>query len=342
MVTGLGAGVVHVSESVGNVTLERYEELVVGARDLIDQVARAQFSLGDIALEIEPMRLLGGVVQGDDVFNVKASMERFAEDIGVARKTVEDWRWTSSRWPAAKRRAGVPFGVHRVLAAIGDEEERWEAILHPPLHERSGTHRWTHDGARRRVGQRVETPVTVEEKVQAVTDLTRDDKVAAKVTVDLLSRPAAAEHVPPADRVRVVAELTRDDEVAKTVTTDLLRRPQVARETMRDDTARFLVNRAQFDNSARDREAVRERIPAVRRIEHTIEYLDLVGSCHQYVATLGRVVPRLRGQEFSDDERETVRRSIAKVRAAADWLEAAVDAGVFTLDEQLAKLLSGE
>nr|WP_274028763.1 DUF6192 family protein [Streptomyces sp. MMBL 11-1] len=38
-------------------------------------------------------------------------------------------------------------------------------------------------------------------------------------------------------------------------------------------------------------ETIRERTPTVRKIEHTIEYLDLVGSCHQYVATLGRLVP---------------------------------------------------
>lgn len=39
---------------------------------------------------------------------------------------------------------------------------------------------------------------------------------------------------------------------------------------MRDDTARLLANRAQFDNSAQTREAIRERTPAVRGIEHTI------------------------------------------------------------------------
>lgn len=41
-------------------------------------------------------------------------------------------------------------------------------------------------------------------------------------------------------------------------------------------------------------------------------------------------------------KRETVRRGIAKVRAAADWLETAVDNGEFTLDEQLVQLLKGE
>ncbi|MFJ6088209.1 DUF6192 family protein [Streptomyces sp. NPDC092369] len=61
-----------------------------------------------------------------------------------------------------------------------------------------------------------------------------------------------------------------------------------------------------------------------------------------FVATLGRLVPQLRGQEFTNDERETVRRQIGRVRAAADWLEGALDNGEFTLDEQLAQLLKGE
>ncbi|MBK5994622.1 MULTISPECIES: DUF6192 family protein [Streptomyces] len=98
--------------------------------------------------------------------------------------------------------------------------------------------------AKRVVGQRVDRPVTVDEKVQAVADLTRDDEVAAQVAIDLLKRPAVTEHVTPAEKIRVVTELTRDDTVAQEVTTGLLRRPAVARKTLRDDTTRMLVNRA--------------------------------------------------------------------------------------------------
>ncbi|MEV5598961.1 DUF6192 family protein [Streptomyces sp. NPDC052496] len=107
-------------------------------------------------------------------------------------------------------------------------------------------------------------------------------------------------------------------------------------------TTRMLVNRAQFDNSEETRQRIRQRTPAARAIEHTAEYLDLVGSCHAFIAALGRLVPRMRDQEFSADERETVRRAIGKVRGAADWLEAAVEAGEFSLDEQLTQLLQGE
>lgn len=70
----------------------------------------------------------------------------------------------------------------------------------------------------------------------------------------------------------------------------------------------MLVNRAQFDNSNDTRERIRERTPAARKTEHTVEDLDLVGSCQDSGAALGRLVPQLRGQEFTQDERETVRR----------------------------------
>ncbi len=47
------------SEQGGNVTRARYEQIVAEARELIAQVTRAQFALGDKALEIEPMRPVG-------------------------------------------------------------------------------------------------------------------------------------------------------------------------------------------------------------------------------------------------------------------------------------------
>ncbi|WP_241265670.1 DUF6192 family protein [Streptomyces boncukensis] len=307
-------------------------------------MARAQFALGDKTLEIEPIRGHGGSTarSEDELFTVEESLALFADDIGVAASTVKDWRWTASRWPAAKRQEGVSFTSHRILASISDDAERWAQILDPPFNPRTGARRWSADGAKRLVGHRVDRPTTVEEKVQVVTDLTRDEEVARQAAVDLLRRPRVASEVAPAERVRVVEELARDEEVAEQVTRHMLHRPAVARQVMRDDTARLLVNRAQFDNSEATQETVRERTPAVRKVEHTMEYLDLVGSCHSFVASLGRLVPRMRGQEFTEDERETIRRSVAKVRAAADWLEAANDSGEFTLGEQLLQLLKGE
>ncbi|MFD5428287.1 DUF6192 family protein [Streptomyces sp. NPDC127084] len=38
-------------------------------------------------------------------------------------------RWVASRWPEQHRQAHVSFTVHRILAAISNEEERFTAIL---------------------------------------------------------------------------------------------------------------------------------------------------------------------------------------------------------------------
>ncbi|MGX1818117.1 DUF6192 family protein [Streptomyces albidoflavus] len=182
------------SDRVGSVSRTRYEQLVAEARELVAQVAKAQFGLGDKALEIEPMRPVGGsVAKGtEELFTVEESLQMFADDIGVALSTVMDWRWVSSRWPAGKRKDGVSWTVHKILASIPDEAERWVAIEDAPFNSRSGKRQWTTDGAKRLVGQQVDRPVTVEEKVRAVKDLTRDDEVAVKVTASLLSRPETA------------------------------------------------------------------------------------------------------------------------------------------------------
>ncbi|MEU7052562.1 DUF6192 family protein [Streptomyces eurythermus] len=127
--------VIIVSDRIGNVTRTRYEQLVAEARDLINQMAKAQFALGDKALEIEPMRPVGGSMPNgtDDLFTAEESLQMFADDIGVARSTVEDWRWTASRWPEAKRKDGVSFTVHKIPASIQDENERWAAIEDAPV-----------------------------------------------------------------------------------------------------------------------------------------------------------------------------------------------------------------
>ncbi|MFF4576151.1 hypothetical protein [Streptomyces sp. NPDC001410] len=54
----------------------------------------AQFALGGMALEIEPMRSVGGAIPNgtDDLCTLTESLQLFADDIGVERRTVEGWR----------------------------------------------------------------------------------------------------------------------------------------------------------------------------------------------------------------------------------------------------------
>jgi hypothetical protein len=293
--------------TIGQVTKARYDELVEQSRSLVREHDRIQLKLGDNALEIEPMGSPGGSRAHDEVgLGVSESLQMFAEDIGVSPATLEDWRWVSSRWPRKQRCNDVPYYIHRILAAIGDSDQRFAVITDPPVLKRTGQRRWSEDAAKRRVGWTVTRPESVQEKVVAV------------------------------------HELVTDEEVASRIATDLLRRPEVASRAMTDTTARHLVNRAQLDHDRQSVEIVRQRTPALQHVQHTGEFIDLVGACAQFVASVGRIVPGLRGQNYTDDDRATMHRNIARVRAAADWVEGAVETGQVTPEEGLARLLRGE
>nr|WTB12141.1 DUF6192 family protein [Streptomyces antimycoticus] len=331
-------------EKVGNISQQRYEQIVAELRQVVEQQTQGQFTIGDRALEIEPMRVPEDgreALPGRDLFTVRQALSRLAEDIGLKRTTVENARWTASRWPKEHRQAGASFTVHRVLGSIPDEEERFAAIEQPP----EGKKRWTVDDANRRVGRQVEHPVSPQEKVTAIHTLAQDEDVAATVTTDFLRRPAVAAQVKPEDRVRVVEEFTRDENVAAQVTTGLLRRPDVAFKAMSDDTARHQVNHAQVERGRQAREDFDRTspvAPAVRNIDRTVEFLDLVTACHSFVAAAGRAVPGLRDRTLDEDQRTIVHENVAKVRATLDWIETAVDTGKVDMDGELARMLRGE
>lgn len=105
------------------------------------------------------------VKRKDDLFTVEESLQMLADDIGVSCKTVEDWRWVSSRWPKDKRKDGVSHTVHRILASIADEEERWVPVEDAPFNPRACRKQWTTDGAKRLVGHQVDHPVSVEDRI---------------------------------------------------------------------------------------------------------------------------------------------------------------------------------
>ncbi|MBC9718897.1 RacO protein [Streptomyces sp. TRM66268-LWL] len=299
---------------VGSVSVDQYEQIVARLRDAVEKLPKSQFIIGDGALEVCPMQDHGGRSVGDDLFGVSAWLRRLSEDINVPYNTLRSYRWVASRWPEQQRCPGVAFSIHQTLAAISDDEERWKAIKTPPLDERTGMRRWTPETSRQRVGYHGPGPETAQEKIEAVHDLVADEQVATQVA------------------------------------TDLLRRPSVAFKAMRDDTARHQVNHAQVEQARQLREMNEAELtgepepfaPAVRRINHALEFLDLVAACQRFVAATGRIVPSLRERPFSDDERDTVHRNVDRVRATCEWILTAVDTGQVDVDEELAKLLRGE
>ena len=69
------------TNNVGNVSQSRYEQIVAELRDVVEQQTRGQFTIGDRALEIEPIREHGGNSRGDAEWSVTATLMRLAEDI---------------------------------------------------------------------------------------------------------------------------------------------------------------------------------------------------------------------------------------------------------------------
>ncbi|MFE5138959.1 DUF6192 family protein [Streptomyces fagopyri] len=116
-------------------------------------------------------------------------LEIFADDMGVSYSQVRTYRYTAGRWPREHRAEGVAFEIHRILEKL---EDRFEQIAKPPAHPRTGKARWTGDAAKRLVGWQVDTPRSVQEKVEAIHDLGSDEQVAARVATDFLRRPGVA------------------------------------------------------------------------------------------------------------------------------------------------------
>ncbi|WP_086706845.1 DUF6192 family protein [Streptomyces antimycoticus] len=310
---------------IGNVAASRYHELVASSLCQVEVHSAAQWALGDAALEIEPMRDHGGHLQvPEDGQRVEDSLKCFAEDVGLSVATVRTYRWVAAKWPAERRVAAVSWEVHKILASADDP---FEVIAHPPLNERTGRRSWDGDAAKRAVGWKTSAPVTVKEKVEAVTDLVREDVVACQVAVDLL------------------------------------RRREVAFVAMRDSDARYMVNEIQFEQADEDDELDEEYRdvltageagddgegdrfddPAnvVRRWHRQMEFAELMALCQGFIAGTVRLVPKLRGREFTERQHEQVGTVLEKLRATADWIETAVSTGQTDLDEALAQLLRGE
>ncbi|MFD9819393.1 DUF6192 family protein [Streptomyces violascens] len=300
-------------------TRERYDELVAEGRELTLQEGQIQWRLGDMALEIEPITVPGGL-PGEE-HRVRKNMAMFAQDIDQPVPTVLAYRVTSGKWPSERRRPEVPWSIHRILGRL--DESRFEVVQHPPMHPtRPGVCRWTDESAKRLVGWRVHTPRSVQEKVEAVHDLVGDEQVAAQVATDLLRRPAVAAAAAKDEtachlfnqaqrRGPRVAEPEPDTPQAEPDVPDVIA-PAAPAEPAADWDE---VPVQQVEDEPEELERPPSPVaPVVRKIQHTIEFLDLVGACHKFVAAIGRLVPSLGRRRLSEAEIETIHHNLARVR----------------------------
>lgn len=73
-----------------------------------------------------------------------------------------------------------------------------------------------------------------------------------------------------------------------------------------DDTVRHQVNDAQVERGRQAREHFEDTspvAPAIRSIDRSVEFLDLVTACHSFVAAAGRIVPGMRDRQLGDERR---------------------------------------
>ncbi|WP_051939309.1 DUF6192 family protein [Phaeacidiphilus oryzae] len=121
----------------------------------------------------------------------------------------------------------------------------------------------------------------------------------------------------------MIRELAHDEQVAAQAAADLLHRPHVAFKALTDGRARQMVNRAQVERGRQAHEDFQRThpiAPAVRQVEHTIEFLDLVGACHAFVASAARSVPGLVERTVTDEERAVVHENVARLsRCFSSW-----------------------
>lgn len=272
---------------VGNVTGRRFDDLVDEARDRVRAMAGHQFAIGDMALEIEPIRR-PHTGRNDGVY---ASLRLFAEEIGEVFETLLEWRWVADAWPTDRRSDNASYSVHRVLAPHPD---RFELIRQPPL-DRRGRRHWTVDAAARAVGR--------------AGSIVSDDQDYAST------------------KVREIRKLASDDVVASAAAAELLSRPDVAGRVMADPNTRRQLYQAQRDHDQQVQEAARERTPAIRHAEHSIHFLNLLSTGHSFVAGIKRLVSQIQADPLTEREREVAHHILDQAQLAIDFCRSVINTG---------------
>ncbi|MFD8562966.1 DUF6192 family protein [Streptosporangium canum] len=281
---------------IGNVTPRRFDDLVDQARDMMQMTTRPQFAIGDMALEIEPMRRTH---RGHDD-GIYAALRMFADEIGEVFDTVLTWRRIADAWPVDQRCDDASYTIHRVMASHPD---RFTLIRQPPQ-DRRGRRHWTEAAAAKAIGH------------------------VSTVSADT--------------QIHKIREMASDDVVASTMAAEFLSRPNIAGRVMADPNTRRQLYQAQRDHDQQVQQAARERTPAIKHVEHSLHFLDLMSAGHAFVTGIKRLMPQIQADPLARGEREVIGHVLDQAQAAIDFCRSVIDTGDLTMDEQLAKLLNEE
>jgi hypothetical protein len=99
----------------------RWDDAVRKGRILVAQESGCRWELGDLALEVAPLRSHGGKRDRDADDRVDTQLNRFADTIGASYAALDSYRHVAARWPKATR-VNLSWSMHRALAKLEDRE----------------------------------------------------------------------------------------------------------------------------------------------------------------------------------------------------------------------------
>lgn len=94
-----------------------WNELVSAGREALAQESGAQWTLGDLALELEPVKIGGGApkVRGNPGRGIYARLEKYAEELGTTYRSLVSYRMVAHAWKPEDRSQRASFSVHTLL-----------------------------------------------------------------------------------------------------------------------------------------------------------------------------------------------------------------------------------
>lgn len=100
----------------------RYQQLVEEGRELVANLSRNQWELGDKALEVAP------VGAGHTNSGANERLRQYAKDIGERFQTLRRYRAVAAAWPEGRRRPSVSWSIHAELLPHPEKEEVVEEV----------------------------------------------------------------------------------------------------------------------------------------------------------------------------------------------------------------------
>jgi hypothetical protein len=119
----------------------------------------------------------------------------------------------------------------------------------------------------------------------------------------------------------------------------LVRDPAVARQVVQDDRARSNMARAAKEMEEEAGQRQRDRAPGLVGMS---DYYQATGELSRARQALTKSLDAMRRVDLGDDERESLKEDVGRVRLVLDWIDSYLDSGDHSFDKELDALLREE